>query len=1094
MSILTSVTHVTHYKYDRPINLAPQTIRLRPSPHCKIPIKSYSLNIFPKEHFLNWYQDIYGNWIANVVFPERVNEFKIEVDIKAEIRIINPFDFFLDKKYENFPFQYEENLKTELAQYLSPAESGQNLLNFIKKLKNDKNLRSTNTIDFIVALNRKISESLKYTIRLEQNTFTCEETLTLGTGSCRDMAWLLCNIFRHLGVAARFVSGYLIQLKPDEKPVDSDLVGVAQDVVDLHAWTEIYIPGSGWIGLDPTSGLLTGEGHIPLAAAAHFSNAAPVEGLLDMCESTIDYQMEVLRVHEPTRVTKPLSDSQWNDIEELAKQVDEEIKKNDIRLTLGGEPTFVSNENRDAPEWNTAALGDEKKRKAIDLLFRLKNKFSKGAVLQFGQGKWYGGESLPRWAYLCQWRKDDQPVWKNEALIANPAKDYSYKLTDAKKIIDGICKGLGLPSNAILPAYEDVPYYLLQERILPLTGQLIKKAEDDDEVKRLLKLDKETLGTPKGYVVPLLYSIKRKKWITNLWKFRSKHLLLIPGDSPIGYRLPLNSVPFVKEAAIETPPERSNFDDFENLPSHEIIQKKIKERSSKKTSESELSYLAKDKMGYVRTSLCVEVREGKIHIFMPPLFYIEHYLELVAAIETIAENLNLPVIIEGYEPPRDPRTKNFHITPDPGVIEVNVQPAKNWDDLKFINETIYEEAKYCKLTAEKFMVDGRKIGTGGGNHIVMGGETPSDSPFLRRPDLIKSIILFWQNHPSLSYLFSSIFMGPTSQAPRIDEARNDSLYELEIALSQIDKNKKMPFWLIDRLLRNILIDSSGNTHRTEICIDKLYTPELERGRLGLVEFRGFEMTPHSRMNLLQILLLRALVTSFWKKPYDGKLIRWGTHLHDKFMLPHFVWEDFSSIINYLNSNGYSFEKEWFLAQHDFRFPKYGEAKIGDVNIELRMALEPWLVLGEETIAGATARGVDSAIERMQIKVNGLDSKKYMLTVNGVDCSPIYDNSPSFGLRFKAWDLPYAMHPNLPVNSPLVFDVIDRSTGISIGGCKYHVVHPGGRNYEKMPVNVNEAEGRMISRFETIGHSKRKVKTVAYQPSPDFPLTLDLRRV
>ncbi len=1111
MAILTSVTHITHYKYDRLVSLAPQSVRLRPSPHCKIPIKSYSLKISPAEHFLNWYQDIYGNWVANIVFPEKINEFKIEVDVKAEVRIINPFDFFIDKQFEDFPFSYDEKTKEELFAYLKPAENSKILMDFISELignNKKQNLsdflknkfKKRNTIDFIVEINRKVNKALNYIIRLEHGVYSCEETLTKKYASCRDMAWLLCNIFRHLGIAARFVSGYLVQLKADEKPVDSDLVGVENDVVDLHAWTEIYMPGAGWVGLDATSGLLAGEGHIPLSAAPHYENAAPVSGLIDYCESTMHHHMEVHRAFEDARVTKPLSDIEWNEIEALAKEVDADIKKNDIRLTLGGEPTFVSSENRDAPEWNVAAMGEEKIAKSIDLLFRLRNKFAKGASLQFGQGKWYGGETLPRYAYGCFFRLDGQPIWANENLIASPKpineNEKIYNLADAKKFIENLTNALGIAHKAIIPAYEDVPYNLLRERILPLTGKIIKNAEKDDEIKRLLNLNKNELGKPKGFVLPLLYSVKRKKWISNLWKFRSKHLLLISGDSPIGLRLPMASVPYVKAGEQEIPPYRSNFDDLENFENYEKIKKKFQQKISKKASEKENSYLNKDENGYVRTALCVEVRKGKIFVFLPPLYYFEHYLELISALEVTAEALGFPIVLEGYEPPRDYRTKHFHITPDPGVIEVNVAPAKDWEELKFINNTLYEEAKYCKLTAEKFMLDGRSVGTGGGNHIVVGGATPSDSPFLRRPDLIKSLLLFWQNHPSLSYLFSSIFIGPTSQAPRIDEARNDSLYELEIALNQIDKTKNIPFWLIDRLLRNILVDLTGNTHRTEICIDKLYAPDGERGRLGLLEFRGFEMTPHARMNLLQILLLRAIISSFWQKPYDGKLIRWGTNLHDRFMLPHFVWEDFSSVLAELENRGYKFDKNWFLAQYNFRFPRYGVAQIGDCNIELKMALEPWPVLGEEATSFGTSRGVDSAIERLQVKIEGLDNNKFALLVNGYEYKPqnLSADKNIFGVRFKAWQPVLTLHPNLPVNSPLVFDVINRKTGVAIGGCKYHIVHQGGRAYEKMPVNVNEAEGRMISRFETIGHSQRKIKIKEYIPSPDFPLTLDLRRV
>ncbi len=1064
MTITVGITHVTHYKYDRAVSLSPQTIRLRPSPHNKVPITSYSFNIKPKEHFLNWYQDIFGNHVANVVFNEKITEFKIEVDLKAEIKIINPFDFFIDKKYENWPFIYDNTTKAELGNYLEIKENGPLLNKWISE--NIDRTKKHKTIDLMVDINQKLNQSLGYIIRMDSGVHTPEQLFLEGKGSCRDFAWTLCQIFRHLGIASRFVSGYSVQLVTDIKPLVGP-AGVAEDIIDLHAWCEIYIPGAGWVGLDATSGLLCAEGHIPLSASPMPFQSAPVDGLIDKCETAMDHSMKLSRVHEDVRVTKPFTESQWKEINKLGNKIDKEIKESDIRLTMGGEPTFISTENRDAPEWNTAALGDEKREKAVELLFRLREKFAPEGSLHFGQGKWYGGEVLPRWAFGCFYRKDKQPVWKNSALIADDKKKYKFKLEQAEGFISSLTKALGLPEETIVTAIDS--------------------------------------GKAKGYVLPVIYSITRKKWISNSWKFE-KGINLISGDSSIGYRLPLNDIPVVKAGNHEVPPPRSNFDDLPELPKWKDIKKNIDERL--KSSVHDTEYLKKDKFGYVKTALCVEVRDGTLFVFVPPTYYAEHYLELIAAVETVAEKMNIQVALEGYEPPQDLRLGHFHVTPDPGVIEVNVQPGSTWDELKHINETVYDETFKTSLTAEKFMIDGRRTGSGGGNHIIAGGATPSDSPFLRRPDLLKSVITYWQNHPGLSYLFASIFIGPTSQAPRIDEGRNDSLYELEIALEQIKlKGESMkvkgknqtpaPPWLVDRLLRNILVDITGNTHRAEICIDKLYSPDSERGRLGLVEFRGFEMTPHARMNLLQILLIRALITKFWNEPYSGKLQRWGTSLHDKFMLPHYVWQDFCNVLRDLREHGFDFKPEWFMPQLNFRFPIYGVQKIGNVEIELRMALEPWLVLGEETIAGATSRGVDAALERLQVKVKGLDQNRYRLSCNKVEVELHNTDEKDVkvsGVKFKAWNPPLTLHPNLPVNSPLTFDVYDLLNQTSIGGCKYHVFHPGGRNYDTTPVNVNEAEGRMISRFERIGHSKGKFKLKSIDPSPDFPCTLDLRRI
>ncbi len=1047
MTITVGLTHITHYKYDRPVSLSPQTVRLRPSPHNKVPITAYSFKVKPDGHFLNWYQDIFGNYVANIVFNERVTEFKIEVDLKAEIRTTNPFDFFITGRHEEWPFTYDDLTAKELGNYLEISESGPLLLKWIEQ--NIDRSKKHKTIDLMVDVNRRMNESLGYIIRMDAGVYSPEELFTEGKGSCRDFAWTMCQIFRHLGFASRFVSGYSIQLKTDIKPLTGP-AGVEEDVVDLHAWCEVYVPGAGWVGMDATSGLLCGEGHIPLSASPLPFQSAPVEGAVDQCNVTMKHKMKLLRVHEQVRVTKPFSESQWHDIEKLARKVDKQLEAGDIRLTIGGEPTFVSTENRDAPEWNTKALGKEKREKAVELLFRLKERFAPEGSIHFGQGKWYGGEVLPRWALGCFSRRDGEPVWKDAGLIAGEDRKHKTKAGKDKELLIALAANLSVQAE-------------------------IQPAKDGTKVK--------------GYALPLIYSITRKKWITNSWKFDGG-MKLVPGDSPLGYRLPLGAVPQVKAGGDEVPPQRSNFDKLPALPAYGKLAEDLKKRAKKAASKD------KEKFGYVRTAICTEIRDGRLFVFMPPTYYAEHYLELVAAVELAAANIGVAVALEGYEPPHDLRMMDFRVTPDPGVIEVNVQPAKNWKELKEINEAVYEETFKTSLTAEKFMVDGRRTGTGGGNHIIAGGATPADSPFLRRPDLLKSAISYWQNHPGLSYLFSTVFIGPTSQAPRVDEARNDSLYELEIALAQIEDKKKMPLWLVDRLLRNILVDITGNTHRSEICIDKLYAPEGERGRLGLVEFRGFEMTPHARMNLLQILLLRALIAMFWDKPYKGRLKRWGTSLHDKFMLPEYVWQDFKEVLADLSEHGFDFKEEWFLPQLNFRFPVYGVQKLGNVELELRMALEPWPVLGEEVSAIGTSRGVDTALERLQVKVKGLDTERYRLACNKYEVElhkGTEKDSLVAGIKFKAWDPPFTLHPNLKIDSPLVFDVYDMENRTSIGGCKYHVFHPGGRNYDTSPVNVNEAEGRIINRFEHIGHSKGKfdLKTIDY--NSDFPYTTDLRR-
>jgi uncharacterized protein (DUF2126 family) len=1098
MTLHVALTHETRYRYDRLVRLGPQIVRLRPAPHSRTAILSYALDIEPSGHFLNWQQDPFGNYLARVVFPEKVDAMTIRVDLVADMAVLNPFDFFLEPHAEHYPFEYTKGDADDLTPYLPPAPLGPLLDDWLKRFGKHDGARS---VDFLVHLNRRLREDIEYVIRMEPGVQTPEETLTLKRGSCRDSAWLLVQILRRLGIAARFVSGYLIQLTADVKALDGP-IGATRDFTDLHAWAEAYLPGAGWIGLDPTSGLLAGEGHIPLAATPNVSSAAPITGELEPCETTFDVTMSVVRIRESPRVTLPYSDEQWQSIEALGHRIDDELRASGVALTIGGEPTFVAVDDPDGAEWNTEATGPTKRARAADLIKRLRDRFAPDGLLHFGQGKWYPGEQLPRWAFALYWRGDGQPLWSARDLIAEETEDYGVTAADAEVFARQLARCLDVPAANVAPAYEDPWHFMKAEHALPENLDPQTNRLDDPLARsRLARVFERGLDAPAAYVLPVQrwQAADRRRWISERWSTRSRRLLLVPGNSPAGYRLPFPSLPWLPPVEY---PHVLPADTFRVAPTvfpdPRQLAARVLPRRHEAAANGFTGGMAQQQVQPVRTALVVEPRDGRLNVFVPPTETADDYLELVTAIEATCKALSMPAMIEGYMPPFDARFNVIKVTPDPGVIEVNIHPSRSWGQLVDVASALYEEAHLARLGTEKFMLDGRHTGTGGGNHIVLGGATPAESPFLRRPDLLQSFVTYWQHHPALSYLFSGLFIGPTSQAPRVDEARNDGLYELELAFTQVPEpaaGRDVPPWLVDRIFRNLLIDVTGNTHRSEICIDKLYSPDGPTGRLGLVEFRAFEMPPHARMSLAQQLLMLALVARFWKHPYRGKLVRWGTRLHDRFMLPYFVQQDFDDVVADMNHHGYPLDVAWYAPHYEFRFPRYGTIQYGDIELELRGALEPWHVMGEEGAIGGTVRYVDSSLERVQVKVTGFAPERFVVACNGCRV-PLTSTGRQGefvgGVRYRAWQPASSLHPTIGVDAPLTFDIHDRWSGRAVAGCTYHVAHPGGRNFDRFPVNAYEAESRRLARFLPFGHTPGPSPEPRELPNHDMPHTLDLR--
>lgn len=1088
MTIRVALHHQSRYRFDRLVKASPHEIRLRPAVHSRTPVQGYSLKIFPEQHFIHWQQDAYGNFVARVTFPEPTREIEITVDLIADMTVINPFDYFIEDWATHYPFQYQDQQKRDLTPFLEKGPSTSLFQAYVHEIR-EALPKDITTTDLLVFLNQRLQADIGYQIRLESGVQTPEETLILRSGSCRDSAWLMVQVLRYLGIAARFVSGYLIQLVPD---IQSSPESFDRDFTDLHAWCEAYVPGAGWVGMDATSGLFAGEGHIPLAVSAHPTAAAPVIGMTTPCEANLDVVMKVSRIHEDPRVTKPYRAEEWEAIMALGKKVDEVLLAEDVRLTQGGEPTFIARNPGDKPEWHIGALGEEKWALAHRLFHRLSERFGQGGVIQFGQGKWYPGEPLPRWAMNLFWRTDGLPLWRHPSLL-DPEPNPELDLTRVEEFGQRLCEELGLSHGYLIPAFEDPWIPLDDESKLPINvDPKTMDLKDSGHRQTLAKRLRQGVGSLVGFVLPLK-SVPNEDhpctWRSSRWPLRHEQLFLLGGDSPIGLRLPLDRLPWVAP------------DDFEpDIPVDPFMPRGALKQRLKRAKDPLEPAKDESPKEIIHTALALEMREGRLHLFLPPLGRLEDFVDLMEHIEAIAVSMDLGLRLEGYPPPRDPRLTSLSVTPDPGVIEVNVQPSAHWGDLVSLTQTLDEEARSVGLATEKFNLDGRHTGTGGGNHITLGAHEAIDSPFLRRPDVLVSLLTYWQQHPSLSYLFSGAFIGPSSQAPRVDEARNDHLYELEIAFSELTgalepgKESEQP-WLVDRLLRHLLTDMTGNTHRSEFCIDKLYSPDSPTGRLGILELRAFEMAPHYQMNLLQALLLRALVARFWKTPYRGSLVAWGTQLHDRFMLPSFIERDIAEVVRDLGKSGFPFDLDWFQPFLAFRFPTYGEVVHDGISLSLKQAIEPWHVLGEEVTAGATARYVDSSVERIEVRVRGLTETRHQVICNG-RVIPLHPTGVPgefvAGIRFKAWAPPSGLHPTIGVQSPLVFDLYDSWNQRSLGGCTYHVSHPGGRNFKAFPVNAQEAESRRRARFWEHGHTPGPM-TICQEPlNPHFPMTLDLR--
>jgi uncharacterized protein (DUF2126 family)/transglutaminase-like putative cysteine protease len=1037
-------------------------------------VEHYALQV-PPEAAVRWQQDPVGNHVAQLSFRKgtRLPALVVTVELAVDIRPVNPFDFFVDDRCEVVPFAYPSELARDLVPFLDRSDpelaGGPRFEALLASLP-----AGGPSVDFVVEVNRRVNQALRYVIREEPGIWTPEETLDNGRGSCRDQAVLLISLLRARGLAARFTSGYLVQLA-DEGMLPDEPRGVTRDVCDLHAWAEVFLPGGGWIGLDPTSGLLCGEGHIPLASVARPALGAPLEGTSDVPASEVSFSMKVGRLGHEVRPTAPFPEEAWEALLAGADRADAALAEAGLSLTSGGEPTFNAREEAEAPEWNGEALGPRKWAAGLRLAAELRRRLAPGAATLLRPGKWYPGESLPRWALELVGRADGAPVWEDL-----PGAVRADGIGDAHRLAAALAARLGLPASAPAPAHED-PWRLVQEEArLPVdVDPLQARLTDPEERRRLARLLGGDPGQPVAYVLPLART--GRGWATERWRLRRGHLFLVPGDSPAGLRLPL--------ASLGPPPEEEEAGEAP-LPAPDP------RRAGEEAARVARRRRAGSRAATIRTALCVEPRDGTLLVFLPPLERAEDFLALLAAVDGARRELGLEVQLEGYPPPASPGLLRLAVTPDPGVLEVNLPPQATGRGHAALLGTVFEAALHAGLHSEKYLLDGRLSGSGGGHHLTVGGPTPLESPLVTRPDLLASLITFAQHHPSLSFLFTGLFVGPTSQAPRVDEARLDTLSELEIALAEAFRARDPAPWLGDLLFRHLLTDLTGNTHRAEISIDKLFDPRTPHGRQGVVELRAFEMPPHPRLATAQALLVRSLVAALARAPYRRPLLRWGAELHDRFLLPYWLWQDFREVLAFLEERGTGLPAEPYRAFVELRCPVAGRLEAGGAVLEVRNALEPWNVLGEEPAGGGTARYVDSSVERLEVRVEGIVPERHRVAVNGLQL-PMRPTGTAGeqvgGVRFRAWAPPHALHAHLGIHHPLRLELVDAWARRSVGAGTYHVWHPEGQAFLTPPLTRFEASARRAQRFTRDGGTPWPVDPRPVEPHPDTPFTLDLRR-
>ena len=1051
MTTRVSITHRIEDRFERAVRVPTQWLRLRPAPQTQAHVSAYSLVVHAEPFFLNWLRDPFENHLARLDLPEPITSLGFELEMIATLEPVNPFDFLMEPYAAEQPFDYPEQLHKELEPYLFvPPELGPRTRAFLDAVKAER--KPSATVECLDALNQRVNTACKWQPTDAPGVSDLEQGLTRGVATSWDLAWLLTLSLRQLGLAARMVGGYRIYLAEDAD---------TQDFVGLHAWSEVYIPGSGWIGLDPTMGLFTSETYIPLAAAPDPKRVLPGVGL----RSAGAKHTETLQIRRltPRADSWPYTDTQWSDIQALGYLVEQDLAAQALSVKLGASLSFVSGVHANEPEWNISALGPTKWHAAEGLLDRLQQRLAPGGVPQLGQGQWFAGDQLPRWQLSCYFRADGRPAWKNPQRLGW-GKDSDYGLSQARDLAAFVARALGIASVHVLPAHEDALHDLARNGSTGLQREQPSAAElrDPDQRRALADRLSRSERQPTGYVLPLRWDHQAERWTSGAWPFRRERLYLLPGGSPLGYRLPLESLALDAETALESQLERDPFAPLDAWGDyHETMAARLQ---SARTEDAAFA----PGLRTPRTALSVEARDGKLYVFVPPVSDAGHYLQLVAAVEIAAEALDVAVILEGYEPPEDARLRRFSLEPDAAVLRLQLPAAQSWSEQLSLLHAAYADAAWAGLRPERIMADGRRMPSGGGGPISVSGGSAPDSPFLTHPDTLRGLIAYFQRHPSLSRFFVGHNLGGSSASPRPDEGRDEALYELAIGLSRLPRGQSAAPWQTDRALRHLLTDPAGDMKRAELRIDQLFSPERASRRLGKVVIHAFETAPEPRMAALQLLLIQALIGRFARHPDSGELVRWGSALSDRFLLPRMLWEDLREVIADLNAAGYPFQLQWFQPLLELRFQALGSLALGELTLQLHTALEPWPVLAEEVTGGGVARFIDTANERVQVWLKGVTPGRHVLVCNGerVPLQHVGDFGEYVaGVRYKVVNPTSTLHPTVwPVNA-LVFDVLDAWSGRVLGGCTYYPGRPQVWGAYGQPLPPPQAADELDARGE-----------------------------